>query len=63
MLNNDVLRSLRYTLKVNEFELAHIVKMGGGDVTQAEINTFIKKKMNLVSLSVRKISWRIFLMV
>jgi len=44
MLNNDVLRSLRYTLKVNEFELAHIVKMGGGDVTQAEINTYIKKE-------------------
>jgi uncharacterized protein YehS (DUF1456 family) len=44
MLNNDVLRSLRYTLKCSEFELAHIVKMGGGDVTQAEINTYIKKE-------------------
>ncbi len=44
MLNNDVLRSLRYTLNCNEFELVTIVKMGGGDVSQAQINTFIKKE-------------------
>jgi uncharacterized protein YehS (DUF1456 family) len=43
MINNDILRSLRYILNVNEFELVEIVKMGGGDVTQPEINTFIKK--------------------
>lgn len=44
MLNNDVLRSLRYILNVNEFEMVEIVKMGGGQVTQAEINTYIKKE-------------------
>jgi uncharacterized protein YehS (DUF1456 family) len=44
MLNNDVLRSIRYILNVSEFTLADIVKYGGGDVTQAEINTYIKKE-------------------
>jgi uncharacterized protein YehS (DUF1456 family) len=44
MINNDILRSVRYMLKLNEFELAEVVKMGGGDVTQAEINTYIKKE-------------------
>lgn len=44
MLNNDVLCSLRYILNVNEGKLASIVKLGGGDVTQAEIGTYIKKE-------------------
>lgn len=44
MLNNDVLRGLRYILNVSEFKLVDIVKLGGGDVTQAEINTYIKKE-------------------
>lgn len=44
MLNNDVLCSLRYILNVNEVKLASIVKLGGGDVTQAEIDTYIKKE-------------------
>ena len=44
MLNNDVLCSLRYILNVNEAKLASIVKLGGGDVTQPEIDTYIKKE-------------------
>ena len=44
MLNNDVLRSLRYTLKCSEFELRDIVTLGGGSVTQVEINEYIKQE-------------------
>lgn len=43
MINNDVLRSIRYMLNVSEFKMVEIVKLGGGTVTQAEINAFIKK--------------------
>ncbi|HXH74732.1 MAG TPA: DUF1456 family protein [Bacteriovoracaceae bacterium] len=44
MINNDVLRSVRYMLKISEFQLVEIVKLGGGEVTQAEMNAFIKKE-------------------
>lgn len=44
MINNDVLRSLRYLLNVSEFKLVEIVELGGGKVTQAQMNTFIKKE-------------------
>ncbi len=42
MINNDVIRSIRYMLKVSEFELVEIVKLGGGEVTQAKMNAYIK---------------------
>jgi len=44
MMNNDVLRSVRYMLKISEFKLVEIVKLGGGEVSQAEMNSFIKKE-------------------
>jgi len=44
MLNNDVIRSVRYMLKVSEFILVDIVKLGGGQVTQAEMNAYLKKE-------------------
>lgn len=44
MINNDVLRSIRFMLNISEFKLVEIVKLGGGDVTQAEMNGFIKKE-------------------
>ena len=44
MINNDVLRSIRYMLNVSEFQLVDIVKLGGGTVTQAEMNAFIKRE-------------------
>lgn len=31
-------------LKVSEFKLVEIVKLGGGEVSQAEMNAFIKKE-------------------
>lgn len=43
MINNDVLRSIRYMLKISEFQMAEIVKIGGGEVSQAEMNAYIKK--------------------
>jgi uncharacterized protein YehS (DUF1456 family) len=44
MINNDVLRSIRYMLNISEFKLVEIVKLGGGDVSQADMNAFIKKE-------------------
>ncbi len=43
MINNDVLRSVRYMLNISEFQLAEIVQMGGGEVSQAQMNAYIKK--------------------
>jgi uncharacterized protein YehS (DUF1456 family) len=44
MINNDVIRSVRYMLNISEFKLVEIVKLGGGEVTQSEMNAFIKKE-------------------
>lgn len=44
MINNDVLRSVRYMLNISEFKLVEIVKLGGGDVTQAQMNAYIKRE-------------------
>lgn len=44
MINNDVIRSVRYILNVSEFKLVEIVKLGGGEVTQSAMNTFIKRE-------------------
>jgi uncharacterized protein YehS (DUF1456 family) len=44
MINNDVIRSVRYMLNISEFKLVEIVKLGGGEVTQAEMNAYIKKE-------------------
>jgi uncharacterized protein YehS (DUF1456 family) len=44
MINNDIIRALRYILNVSEFKLVEIAQLGGGEVTQAEINTFMKQE-------------------
>lgn len=44
MINNDVIRSIRYILNISEFKLVEIVQLGGGEVTQANMNAFIKKE-------------------
>jgi uncharacterized protein YehS (DUF1456 family) len=44
MINNDVLRSIRYMLNVSEFKLVEIVKLGDGEVTQNQINAYIKEE-------------------
>lgn len=43
MLNNDVLRSLRYMLDVSDAQLAEIVRLGGKTVTVEEIAAVLKK--------------------
>lgn len=42
MLNNDVLRSLRFTLNATEAQLAEIIKLGGGNTTVAELVSYLK---------------------
>lgn len=44
MINNDVLRSIRYILNISEFKLVEIVKLGGGEVSQATINSYLKRE-------------------
>jgi len=44
MINNDVIRSVRYILNVSEFKLVEIVQLGGGQVTQAAMNAYMKSE-------------------
>ena len=43
MINNDVIRSIRFMLNVSEFKLVEIVELGGGKVTQNKMNAYLKK--------------------
>ncbi len=43
MMNNDVLRSIRYMLDISDGKVADIVKLGGLDVSKAQIIAFTKK--------------------
>jgi len=42
--HNDVLRSLRYLLNVPDGKLGDIVRLGGGEVSQADLVAFLKKE-------------------
>lgn len=44
MINNDVLRSLRYTLDISDAQLAEIIQLGGAAATEAEISALLKKE-------------------
>lgn len=44
MINNDVLRSVRYLLNVSEFKLVEIIQLGGGEISQATLNAYIKRE-------------------
>ncbi|ARU89325.1 DUF1456 family protein [Pseudomonas sp. M30-35] len=44
MLNNDVLRSVRYLLDVNDAKLAEIIALSGKTVTIAELEPLLKKE-------------------
>ncbi len=44
MINNDVLRSVRHMLNISEFKLVEIAALGGGEVSQAKMNAYIKKE-------------------
>jgi uncharacterized protein YehS (DUF1456 family) len=42
MLNNDVLRSLRYTLDVNDAQLAEIIRLSGKEVGLETLDALLK---------------------
>ncbi len=44
MINNDVLRSVRYMLNISEFKLVEIIQLGGGNISQATLNAYIKRE-------------------
>lgn len=44
MLNNDVLRSLRYTLDVNDVQLAEIIRLSGKEVELGTLDALLKKE-------------------
>ena len=41
MINNDVLRSLRYLLKTDDTAIAAMIALGGGETTRAEVSAFL----------------------
>ncbi len=41
MLNNDVLRSLRYMLQTDDAALASMISLGGGSTSRAEVTAFL----------------------
>jgi uncharacterized protein YehS (DUF1456 family) len=43
MMNNDVLRSIRYMLDISDTKVVDIIKLGGLDVTKAQIMAYMKK--------------------
>ncbi|UTW08716.1 DUF1456 family protein [Pseudomonas benzenivorans] len=43
MLNNDVLRSLRYTLDLSDAQMADIIQLSGLQVDQARVSDVLKK--------------------
>jgi uncharacterized protein YehS (DUF1456 family) len=44
MIHNDVLRSLRYLLNISDATLIDIIRLGGREVSKAEIVAFLKKE-------------------
>ena len=43
MLNNDVLRSLRYTLNISDAQMAEIIQLSGKKVSVSELSPLLKK--------------------
>ncbi|MHB9102478.1 MAG: YehS family protein [Sulfuricella sp.] len=44
MINNDVLRSIRYALDLGDAKVVEIVKLAGGDIAQSDLANFLKKE-------------------
>lgn len=44
MLNNDVMRSLRYILNVNDAKIAEITRLTGCEIPDAEAQAYLKKE-------------------
>jgi len=43
MINNDVLRSIRYLLDLSDAKIVEITQLAGCEVGKAEVNAFLKK--------------------
>lgn len=43
MTNNDVLRSVRYMLKLSDVQMTEILALAGTSVSEAEMQSFLKK--------------------
>jgi uncharacterized protein YehS (DUF1456 family) len=43
MMNNDVLRSIRYMLDISDSKVVEIIKLGGFDITKTQIMACMKK--------------------
>ncbi|WP_397449399.1 DUF1456 family protein [Pseudomonas sp. NA-150] len=43
MMNNDVLRSVRYMLDISDGKIVEITKLAGFDVTKSDVIAFMKK--------------------
>ncbi|BAN34236.1 hypothetical protein SCD_n00387 [Sulfuricella denitrificans skB26] len=44
MINNDVLRSIRYALDLGDAKVVEIIKLAGRDVAQSDLASFLKKE-------------------
>ncbi|GAO35275.1 hypothetical protein SCT_0659 [Sulfuricella sp. T08] len=44
MINNDVLRSIRYALDLGDAKVVEIIKLAGRDVAQSDLMSFLKKE-------------------
>lgn len=44
MMNNDVLRSVRYMLDISDGKIVDITKLGGFEVSKADVIAFMKKE-------------------
>jgi uncharacterized protein YehS (DUF1456 family) len=43
MTHNDVLRSVRYVLNVSDAKLGELIRLGGGDVSDADLVALLKR--------------------
>ena len=60
MLNNDVLRSLRYTLKVSDAQMAEIAALGGCTVAEAEVRARSAARTRTAIRNAPTRRWRVF---
>ncbi len=44
MINNDVLRSVRYALDLGDAKVVEIIKLAGHEIAQADLASFLKKE-------------------
>ena len=44
MINNDVLRSIRYMLSLNEQKMLHICELGGNPVKNSDMVSYLKRE-------------------